>query len=165
MEITLPSTLLAGSELDPRWAQGPFMGIKLMPAKAKGKRFEQIAEAILKRHGHSVDKPTNSDHDRIVDGEKFEIKGSTITKDTDDVFSFLQIRPSQDYDVLVLETFHFDGTIEFYRIPKSEIQSLIDTSVLKKQHGGNKANSGTYCYNGNMIPFKSYFWFKVLVTK
>lgn len=165
MNITLPSELLAGSDVDPRWADGPFLGIKLMPAKAKGKRFEQIAQAVFKSRGHTIEKPQNSDHDRIVDGQKFEIKGSTITKNTDDVFSFLQIRPSQDYDVLILETFWFDGTVKYYRMPKDHIQTFIDNKVFKKQHGGNKAESGTYCYNGNMAPFESYFWFSVVVTK
>jgi hypothetical protein len=45
--IILPPNLLLGSEIDPRWASGPFLDIKLMPAKAKGKRFEQIATFIL----------------------------------------------------------------------------------------------------------------------
>lgn len=163
--LVLPADLLAGADIDPRWANGPFMGIKLMPAKAKGKRFEQIAETVFKSRGHTVGKPTNSDHDRIVDGSKYEIKGSTITKDTDDVFSFLQIRPAQDYDYLVLETFWFDGTLKFYRIPKQDIQGLIDSRVFKKQHGGNKAESGTFCYNGPVTPFQQYFWFDIMIAK
>ena len=163
--ITLSSDLLTGSEIDPRWNDGPFIGIKLMPPKAKGKRFEQIAESILCGLKHKVEKPKSSDHDRIVDGWKAEFKGSTITKGTDDTFSFLQIRPAQDYDFLIFEAFWFDGSIKFYKIPKSSIQSLIDAGVFKKQHGGNKAESGTYCYNGNLNPFDNYFWFEVKVAK
>jgi hypothetical protein len=163
--MKLSSELLAGAEIDPRWTNGPFLGIKLMPAKAKGKRFEQIAQAVFIAYGHTVTKPQNSDHDRIVNGEKFEMKGSTITKNTDDVFSFLQIRPAQDYDALILQTFWFDGTIKYYKIPKSDIQMLISNKTFKKQHGGNKAESGTFCYNGNMKPFENYFWFSVQITK
>ena len=161
--ISLSSELLAGSDVDPRWANGPFMGIKLMPAKAKGKRFEQIASSILISRNHQVGRPDSSDYDRLVDGDKCEFKGSTITKGTDDVFSFLQIRPSQEYDYLVFETFWFDGTIKFHRIPKSQIQPMIEAGIFKKQHGGNKAQSGTYCYNGNLEPFAAYFWFEVQV--
>lgn len=161
--IALSAELLAGSEIDSRWANGPFMGIKLMPAKAKGKRFEQIAEIVLRQVGHSVDRALNSDHDRIVDSQKCEIKGSTITKDSDDWFSFLQIRPDQDYECLILETFWFDGTLKFYRLSKPEIRALIERGVFKKQHGGNKADSGTYCYNGSMRPFNQYFWFETKI--
>lgn len=163
MDITLDKHLLVGSDIDPRWSSGPFTGIKLMPAKAKGKRFEQIAESILVKRQHLVEKPVNSDHDRIVDGYKFEIKGSTITKDTDDVFSFLQIRPAQDYDFLILETFWFDGTIKFFKLDKATVSSMVEKRIFKPQHGGNNGNSGTFCYNGNLTPFAQYFWFEVKV--
>jgi len=163
--IVLNSSLLSGAEIDPRWSNGPFLGIKLMPAKAKGKRFEEIAQSIFEMIGLTVTKPTNSDHDRIVDGKKFEIKGSTITKGSEDCFSFLQIRPAQDYQFLILETFWFDGTIQYYKIPKTEINLLIEKGVFKKQHGGNKAESGTFCYVGNLSPFSEYFWFERKVNK
>jgi hypothetical protein len=159
--ITIPDYLLAGSSIDSRWFQGPFAELKLMPAKAKGKRFEEIAEYIFLDKNMTVAKPLNSDHDRIVDGVSVEIKGSTITKDTDDVFSFLQIRPDQDYEYLVLETFWFDGKIKFYRLAKSAIIELINDGILKKQHGGNRAESRTFCYNGTMTPFEKYYWFEV----
>ena len=161
--IVLSPDLLAGSDIDPRWATGPFMGIKLMSAKGKGKRFEQIASSVFTCRGMQVSRAINSDHDRIVDGRKFEIKGSTITKGTDDVFSFLQIRPAQDYEFLILETFWFDGTIMYHRIPKSDIALLIDRRVFKPQHGGSRGNSGTFCYNGDLTPFQQYAWFNVVV--
>lgn len=161
--ITLKEELLQGIEVDPRWASGPFLALKLMPAKAKGKRFEQIAEAVLTVQGHRVEPPLNTDHDRQVDGKKYEIKGSTITKGSEDVFSFLQIRPAQDYEYLLLETFWFDGTIKYHRIPKDTVIAFIELGVFKSQHGGNKGHSGTYCYNGDLTPFQSHFWFEVKV--
>jgi hypothetical protein len=139
------------------------MAIKLMPAKAKGKRFEQIAEAIFRQRDLTVDKPTNTDHDRIVNGDKYEIKGSTITKDSDETFSFLQVRPAQDYDFLILETFWFDGTIKFHKIPKASVYALVSSRVFKPQHGGNNGNSGTFCYNGNLDIFAEFFWFETKV--
>lgn len=163
MKTQLSAGLLEGATIDPRWAAGPFMGIKLMPAKAKGKRFEEIAEELFQKRGHAVNKPVSSDHDRIVDGEKIEIKGSTITRGSDDCFSFLQIRPAQDYDHLVLETFWFDGTIQFFKIPKASVVSMIEQGIFKKQHGGNRAESGTFCYNGNLIPFQGFHWFTVQI--
>ena len=162
--LILDPSLLTGSEIDPRWSTGPFTGLKLMPAKAKGKRFEEIAATVFESRGMTVARPRNSDHDRIVDGATYEIKGSTITKDSDDTFSFLQIRPQQDYEFLVLETFWFDGTIKFHRIPKDIVHALVASRVFKPQHGGNLGNSGTYCYNGPVSAFDQWFWFEVKVA-
>lgn len=110
-----------------------------------------------------VEKATSPEYDRVVDNQKMEIKGSTITKYSDDRFSFLQIRPDQDYDLLVLETFWFDGTVKFYKVDKQSIDMLIRNNVFKKQHGGNKAESRTFCYNGTMEPFEKWFWFEVKI--
>ena len=141
--VKLTANLLVGAELDPRWADGPFQGLKLMPAKAKGTRFEQLAQAIFENKGLLVQKSISSDHDRIVDGKKAEIKGSTITKGRDDWFSFLQIRPAQDYECLILETFWFDGTVKFHKIPKTNVLQLVEQNIFKPQHGGSDGDSGT----------------------
>lgn len=162
--LILDPRLLTGSEIDPRWARGPFTGLKLMPAKAKGKRFEEIAATVFESRGMNVARPRNSDHDRIVDGQSCEIKGSTITKDSDRTFSFLQIRPQQDYEFLILETFWFDGTIKFHRIPKADVHQLVADRVFKPQHGGNSGNSGTFCYNGTLDVFQPWAWFEVHVA-
>ena len=162
--VSLDNNLLGANDIDPRWATSPFFNLKTLAPKGKGKRFEQIAESIFRQRGFDIKKPTNTDHDRIVDGAKFEVKGSTITKGTDDCFSFLQIRPAQDYDYLVLETFWFDGTIKFHKIPKADIAGLIANRTFVPQHGGNKGNSGTFIYNGNLEPFEPWFWFEVIVA-
>ena len=158
--MILAEKLLASSDIDVRWMNGPFYNLKLLSARTKGKRFEEIASYIFTQKNMIVMSSTSTDYDRIVDGYRFEIKGSTITKDTDDCFSFLQIRPTQEYDYVILETFWFDGTIKFYKISKNDIIKMISSGVFIKQHGGNKAESGTYCYNGNMKPFERYFWFE-----
>jgi hypothetical protein len=162
--INLPIELLAKHDIDPRWLAGPFANLKALPAKGKGKRFEQIAQAILENRGHIVSRAINKDHDRIVDGCKSEIKGSTITKGSDDCFSFLQIRPSQDYEHMILETFWFDGKIKFYRMDKASVLALVAQKVFVPQHGGKVGNSGTFSYNGNLDPFLPYFWFEVQVV-
>ena len=161
--ITLSSSLLGANDVDPRWVTSPFFHLKTLAPKGKGKRFEQIAEAIFRQRDHKIDKPKNTDHDRIVDGAKFEIKGSTVTKGSDDNFSFLQVRPSQDYEFLVLETFWFDGTVKFHKIPKADVVALVANRTFVPQHGGNKGNSGTFCYNGNLQPFEQWYWFEVKV--
>jgi len=161
--IKLSEELLKGLDIDSRWYDGPFHYLKKLPPKAKGTRFELIAHAILKYNNCDVQPALSTNHDRIIDGFKCEIKGSTITKDTSDCFSFLQIRPDQDYHFLILETFWFDGTIKFFRINKNDLLLMIDKKIFSKQHGGNKAQSGTFCYNGNMTPFEKYYWFEVKI--
>lgn len=161
--ISLPGPLLGSNAIDPRWNNSPFFHLKTLAPRGKGSRFEKIAEAVFLHRGLDVKKATHTDHDRIVDGAKFEIKGSTITFGSDDCFSFLQIRPAQDYDYLVLETFWFDGTLKFHRIPKSDIAGLIASGVFVPQHGGKAGRSGTFIYNGPLTPFESYFWFEVQI--
>lgn len=155
--------MLGSNSIDPRWTLGPFLHLKTLAPKGKGKRFEQIAEEVLKSRGHTVAKATNTQHDRIVDGLKFEIKGSTITKGSDDMFSFLQIRPAQDYDVLLFESFWFDGTVKYHRIPKEDLLKLVSSGVFSAQHGGKKGNSGTFSWNGDLAPFEPWYWFEVKV--
>jgi hypothetical protein len=161
--MKLPESFLSKSDIDVRWREGPFYDLKMLSAKTKGKRFEQIAEYILASKSMIVEKSNNTEHDRIADGKKLEVKGSTITKNSDDCFSFLQIRPDQDYDFLILETFWFDGNIKFYKISKQNVISMIENGLFKKQHGGKKAESRTFCYNGNMKPFEKYFWFEIKI--
>ena len=142
-------SLLTEDIIDPRWEDSPFFKLKLMKAKQAGARYERIASNIMENLNHTVEKPLNTDHDRIIDGVKYEIKGSMLTKGSEDKFSFLQIRPDQDYDAVLFMAIDFD-TIRLYQLSKEEIQSRIDAGIFKKQHGGNKGNSRTFCYNGTI---------------
>lgn len=162
--MILPVELLSICDIDPRWYSGPFSNLKIMLPKQKGKRFEDITKYILgKKSACQPIKSISSEHDFIWQNKKIELKGSMITKDTDDKYSFLQIRPDQDYDTLVLMCLSFYGSIVYYRLSKEEVKKNIDSGVFKKQHGGNKADSRTYCYNGNMKYFSEYFWFSETV--
>lgn len=143
----IDTELLTEDIIDPRWESSPYYKLKLMKAKQAGSRYEKIAKNILEKLGHNVEKPTSTDHDCIVDGKKMELKGSMVNKGTDDRFSFLQIRPAQDYEVIGFLCIYFDR-VEFHTMTKDEVLAKIEQGVFGKQHGGNKANSGTYCYNG-----------------
>lgn len=152
----IPKELLAAIEIDPRWKDSLFAQLKLLPAKQKGMKFEQIASSILASRGYDIGKRGSSDYDFVMNGKKCELKGSTTTKGSEGSYSFLQIRPDQKYDSLILMTIHFSDTITFYEIPKADILKLIDAGVFKKQHGGNKAESRTFCYNGPVDRFEKY---------
>ena len=141
------SKLLVEEKEDPRYIDSPFRNLKNLHAKQKGKRYEQITEQVLKKMGKRVGRAVNTDHDRIVNGKKVEIKGSTLNKNVNH-FSFLQIRPDQDYDLLYFSMFYPDGFYIMY-MDKDTIMQNVKRGTFKKQHGGNKAESGTYLYYGN----------------
>ena len=77
----IDQSLLAEGERDPRYENSPFRALKNLHAKQKGKRCEQITEHVLTKVGFTVEKPQNTDHDRIIDSHKVEIKGSTLNKE------------------------------------------------------------------------------------
>jgi hypothetical protein len=139
--------LLTEEAEDQRYVNSPFRNLKNLHAKQKGKRYEAITEQVLKKMGKSVGKPKNTDHDRIVNGKKIEIKGSTLNKNTEN-FSFLQIRPDQDYDLMYFSMF-YPNEFVIMSMDKDTILKNIQKGIFKKQHGGNKADSGTYLYYGN----------------
>jgi len=138
--------LLEPEDRDTRYDNSPFKHIKAMGAKQKGKYYELITENVLSKLGYSVRKPENTEHDRIFNNIKTEIKGSTLNKNTDH-FSFLQIRPSQDYAQLMFTMCYPDKLI-IMKMDKEIVLQNIQNGTFKKQHGGNKADSGTYMYYG-----------------
>jgi len=142
--------LLNKEEIDPRWLESPFINLKRLKAKQAGARYEQVSESILTGLGYNVQKPLSSDHDRIINGKKTEMKGSMMTKaKKDGIFSFLQIRPDQDYEQILFTVFDFDS-VKMYFMDKDTINKKIEEGIFKKQHGGNKGTSRTFSYNGTI---------------
>lgn len=144
--------LLKDEPEDPRYVDSPFRKLKKLHAKQKGSRYEKISEQVLVGLGKTVLPPTNTDHDRIVDNVKVEIKGSTLNKNSDN-FSFLQIRPDQDYDVMYFCMF-YPYKFVIMSMTKDIIIQNIENGNFSKQHGGKKAESRTFCYYGNKITLK-----------
>jgi hypothetical protein len=138
---------LQPEESDHRYDKSPFKHLKSMLPKQKGKRFEHITECVIRKLGYDVRDRVSPDHDLIIDNIKCEIKGATLVKGKD-IFSFLQIRADQDYQELVFTLFYPHDMI-ILRMDKELVKTLINNGTFKKQHGGNKAESGTYCYYGN----------------
>lgn len=153
--MKLPEELLKKTEGDPRWSRGPFELLKEENPKTKGSRFETITRFLL--NGNET---KTTENDMELDNLTYEIKGSCVTKRKDSDFSFLQIRPDDSYDYLLLVCFYFDGSIEMYRIDKFKVNKMIADNVFRPQHRGKKGKSGTYCYNGNINIFKEYEWKK-----
>ena len=154
----VPSNLLEEDVIDPRWLDSPFLNLKRMKAKQAGSRYEHIFCSIMSSIGFEVSSPTSTDHDVILDGIKTEIKGSMLNrtqKAEKELFSFLQIRPEQEYEQVGLICFYFNK-IRIFLITKNNINQMIENRILKKQHGGNKANSKTFCFNGDISKIEPY---------
>jgi hypothetical protein len=138
----------------------PLMAMKSLSSKKKGKFFEKIYEEYASEQGKKVSGPGNSDHDRIVDGRKKEIKGSFLWG-TGTHFRWQQIRPEQDYEDIVFIAAYPDR-IEFYEADKQTVASFVQQRNEKgewiyNQHGGKKVNSGTFFLDG--FP-EDYEWMK-----
>ena len=142
--IDLVDFSLIDNSFDERYEGSRFENYKKLGAKQKGAVSERILSDVLSQLGHVVESPLSSDHDRIIDGVKIEMKSSTLNKGTDK-FSFLQIRPNQDVDKYMFSTF-LPNDLRIFVMDKSKVLELIEENIIKPQHGGNKGNSGTFCY-------------------
>jgi hypothetical protein len=138
---------------DSNYLGSKFENYKKLGAKQKGAVSERLLTSILIGLGHNVTDPLNTDHDRIVDGIKTEMKTATIIKDTLDKLSFLQIRPAQDVDTYLM-TAVLPNDIESYWVEKKTILDLIEKGEIKPQHGGKAGNSGTFCWYPTLTNLK-----------
>jgi hypothetical protein len=141
---------------DPRWNNSLFKELKFMQTKEKGTKMEILYQTLMEGDGHLVEKAPITHYDRIVNGVKVEIKGSTITKGSNNKFTFCQIRPDQEYDFLVFMTFWFDNTVMMHTIPKEDVLKFIKDKTFTKQHGGKSGKSGTFMYNKSIDRFAKY---------
>lgn len=145
------------------WENSIFKDFRNFPTRTKGAKFESIAKLILEEKGYRVDNPESTEYDFIVDDLKCELKGTLLGKNGK--VSFLQIRPDQKYNILLLMVIDPSpsDTIHFYKIPKIDVNKLIRQNIFRKQHGGNKADSRTYIYGGTTKKLSKWYWFSATV--
>jgi len=144
-----------------RYKDSAFFSLKNLSSKVKGAQFERLYQEYMESKGCVVEKPSNknlsqhkSDHDRIVDGRKKEIKGSFLWNSGSEKLQFRwqQIRPGQDYDDVVFLAF-FPDRLEIYEADKETVRSVVEVQDEKgnwihNQHGGKRVNSGTFFLDG-----------------
>lgn len=140
------------------YAGSVFYPLKQLSSKKKGKYFESIFEEYCVSKGKVVQKPLNSDHDRIVDGLKVEVKGSFLWSNIHR-FRWQQIRPAQDYDIMVFIAVYY-SKIHFGFATKDTVTKYVQVQNEKgewihNQHGGKRVNSGTFFLDG--VP-SDYTW-------
>lgn len=143
---TIDPALLAKDQEDARYSLSPFANLKTLGPRVRGSRFEQITIWLMQQLGHQYQPRTSSDHDALFDGVSYEIKGSMLARNQEN-FSFLQIRPSQDYDSMLFAMFYPTRVI-LMTMTKNQVLTNVTSGVFRPQHGGNQAHSGTYCYYG-----------------
>lgn len=139
-------SLLKEEIIDERYINSPFINLKKISAKQLGSRYEKIVIEVMQKLGYNYNPRSSSDNDAIFNNKKYEIKGSMLNKNSNK-FSFLQIRPNQDYDKLLFALF-YPQKISLLCMSKKNILINIKNDVFKKQHGGLKGNSNTYMYYG-----------------
>ena len=138
-------------DIDP-YSDSPFKVYKDMSSKRKGKYFELLFEEYADNMGWKVQDPTNTDHDTRINGKKVEVKGSLLWGTDASHFRWQQIRPSQDYDVIVFVAI-YPNRIEFHAATKDVVTEFVQTpdkdgNFVHNQHGGKTKNSGTFFLDG-----------------
>ena len=90
----LKSDYVVSGGSDP-WADSPFQWIKTRPSRQVGKIGEQLVAGWCAAKGFDVTASGDSEADRIIAGQRVEIKFSTLWQSG--VFKFQQLR-DQNYD-------------------------------------------------------------------
>lgn len=136
--------LLKPNNRDQRWNDSPFLDVYNMIPKSRGAVWEKVIADLFVQSGAEVSTKTpTTDYDLIVDGRRVEVKGSMCSKNADS-FSFLQLRPDQEYDE-VLFVCVYPHDFKVFRMDKQTVIANCNNGVFGKQHGGKKAESRTFC--------------------
>lgn len=123
-----------------------FEGLKSLSSKAKGSEIEKLVEECVRTTQPEAvfTKNVNSDHDRVIDGVKYEIKGSFLWKGIE-TFRWQQIRPDYDTDYYIFVAIYPDRA-EFYQAAKQDVEDYVIVKDAEgnwpyAQHGGKNKDS------------------------
>ena len=131
------------------WGNSPFKWIKSRPSRTVGAIFEALVEGWLVANDMEVSRSGDSDADRVVEGIRVEIKGSTLWKAG--TYKFQQIR-DQNYELIIcLGISPLEA--HCWVIPKSSVPELWKAGVITGQHTGRQAtDTGWISVNPNEPP-------------
>jgi hypothetical protein len=114
------------------WAGSPYEWLLAIPSRAKGAYGEKFVSELFRVNDFDVFKPlSGTDHDRVIQGHRIEIKLSTLWSKAP-VYKFQQIR-DQDYDYVLCLGISPDSA-NCWVIPKAEMN--VDKEGVSHQHGG-----------------------------
>ncbi|AOO13170.1 hypothetical protein LIS021110_056 [Cyanophage S-RIM14] len=141
------------------WEGSKFQSFRNIPSpKSKGSQGEKLVQQFMEHFGHKVTKPENTDHDRIIDGYKTEIKLSTTWNETLSNWTWQQIR-DQDYDRLIFVGINPNG-ISLWWATKSDIKKYILGRDGCRQHAGKDGGQELYWIQGS----SGEQWFREMST-
>lgn len=116
------------------WKGSPFGWILFISSRSKGAYGEKFVQELFRDNGFDVKRPkSGSDHDRVINGHRIEIKMSTLWADKR-IYKFQQIR-NQEYDHLIFLGLS-PNEAHCWLIPKSEFH--LGREGVSRQHGGKK---------------------------
>jgi hypothetical protein len=109
----------------------PFGWIKQLPSRTVGAIGEKIVERWAAEQGFKVERSSDSDADRVINGIRIEIKFSTLWTNNN-LYKFQQIR-NQNYEYCLCIGIS-PSEVSMWLIPKNELMS--PREGLSHQHGG-----------------------------
>ena len=119
------------------WKGSPFGWIRDIPPRSKGAYGEKFVQELFRDNGFDVKRAkSGSDHDRVINGHRVEIKMSTLWTDKE-IYVFEQIRRNQKYDYLIFLGLS-PHEAHCWLIPKSQFH--LGKEGVSRQHGGKKGS-------------------------
>lgn len=116
------------------WQGSPFEWILGLPSRTIGSVGEKLVQEIFRGHGADVGRAVaGTDHDRVINGHRIEIKFSTLWSEKSE-YVFQQIR-DQDYDYCVCLGIS-PNSAHMWVVPKSVL--MAPQKGLGSQHGGSE---------------------------
>lgn len=96
--LTAANTVKRAYEKTPQhdWSNSPFAWLRTLPSRSKGAAAESMIETWARSQGLTVKRSESSEFDRLIEGQRVEIKMSTLWQSGQ--FKFQQIR-DQSYDL------------------------------------------------------------------
>ena len=136
-EVQLLATIASAIEDDYRnsatdWTHSPFGWIKALPSRSAGAVFESLVAGWCAAKGLDVTRSPDSDADRVIDGLRAEIKGSTLWRNGS--YKFQQLRDQNYRMVVCMGISPFDA--HCWVIEKATVMELWSSGVISSQHGG-----------------------------
>lgn len=116
------------------WKDSPFAWMVTLPSSVKGRLGKQLVMEWCRAHGFAVEDSPDSEADIVVNGQRVEVKFSTLWGSGEYVFQ--QIR-DYNYDFLLcLGVSPSDAALWF--IPKDVVFGPVEREGLAPQHTGRR---------------------------
>lgn len=137
------------------WKNTPFEGYVKLDPKKKGEFGERFVDAIMRSHGHVVEraKTSTAGHDRVINGIRVEIKFSLASRNKEggvnfDTFIINHISKKKDWERLIFAGIneHLSEKNRFLFFDKKDFIKHLKSknSLFNNQQGGKKIDNDDY---------------------